>query len=271
MWIKDQLARFTPQGLKDLRRFLSWSSAGNRFAKSFSAADAGQDGQAARAPGPLEAYFDANREGPGIWKWRHYFDVYHRHFARFVGRPVNVLEIGVFSGGSLPMWRQYFGPRSSIYGVDIEPACTAYEGERIKVFIGDQSDPEFWKRFKAEVPELDVVIDDGGHLPHQQATTLEHLLPHLRPGGVFLCEDVVNANNAFASYCVGLMRNLHHFPYQNNYNDPERRVVVPAGPFQAAVHSIHVYPYVFVIERNDHPVREFLSPKRGTQWEPFLP
>ncbi len=69
---------------------------------------------------PLRAFFDSRKEGRGIWKWDHYFDVYHRHFGKFVGRDVNVLEIGVYSGGSLEMWKAYFGPRCRIYGVDIE-------------------------------------------------------------------------------------------------------------------------------------------------------
>src|SRR5947207_11688241 len=37
---------------------------------------------------PLLAYFEAHRQGRGIWKWRHYFDVYHRHLAKFVGKDV---------------------------------------------------------------------------------------------------------------------------------------------------------------------------------------
>jgi hypothetical protein len=37
---------------------------------------------------PLRQYFDNNTEGPGIWKWTHYFDIYHRHFERFIGRDV---------------------------------------------------------------------------------------------------------------------------------------------------------------------------------------
>src|SRR4051812_44526614 len=60
-------------------------------------------GADASMPNPLRAFFDARREGPGIWKWTHYFDIYHRHFARFVGREVHVLEIGIYSGGSLEM------------------------------------------------------------------------------------------------------------------------------------------------------------------------
>ena len=44
-----------------------------------------------------------------VWKWKHYCDVYHRHFSKFVGREVHVLEVGIYSGGSLQMWREYFG------------------------------------------------------------------------------------------------------------------------------------------------------------------
>ena len=80
-----------------------------------------------RTSNPLEQFFNSHTEGPGIWKWRHYFEIYHKHFSKFVGKEVHVLEIGVYSGGSLAMWKHYFGPQSKIYGVDIEPACKAYE------------------------------------------------------------------------------------------------------------------------------------------------
>jgi len=39
--------------------------------------------------------------------------------------------------------------------------------------------------------------------------------------------------------------------------------------FQAAVHSIHRYPYLAVIEMNDAPVTEFHAPRYGTDWQPF--
>ena len=28
---------------------------------------------------PLLDYFNRHQEGPGLWKWLHYFDIYHRH------------------------------------------------------------------------------------------------------------------------------------------------------------------------------------------------
>lgn len=206
---------------------------------------------------PLEAYFDANLEGPGIWKWRHYFDVYHRHFEKFVGTPVNVVEIGVYSGGSLGMWRQYFGDAARVYGVDIEPACVAYESESVRIFIGDQADPEFWARFRAEVPEVDIVIDDGGHRSQQQITTLEALLPHMRPGGVFVCEDLVGSHNAFHHYACGLSRTL-------NARGTEPNEV------QRSIESVSFYPYSTVIERRATPLDVLASEKRGTAWQPFF-
>src|SRR5215472_16408253 len=86
--------------------------------------------------GPLKQYFEAHDQGRGVWKWNHYFEVYERHFSRFRRTPVRVLEIGVYSGGSLEMWSEYFGPEAQIYGVDIEPACKAYDSDSVKVLIG---------------------------------------------------------------------------------------------------------------------------------------
>jgi hypothetical protein len=220
---------------------------------------------------PLWAYFEAHKEGPGIWKWTHYFDIYHRHFNKFRGREVHMLEIGIYSGGSLGMWRHYFGPQCQVYGVDIEPACKCYETDGVQVFIGDQADRNFWKQVRQQVPKIDVVIDDGGHQANQQITTLEELLPHLQPGGVFLCEDLHGAFNVFSSYADGLIHNLHGAgPATNNLDSQDRRIVCNANPFQSVIDSIHMYPFVTVIEKCQAPRAEFVSPKRGTEWQPFL-
>lgn len=221
-------------------------------------------------PNPLRTYFDAHRDGFGIWKWNHYFDIYHRHFQPFVGREVHVLEIGIYSGGSLGMWKHYFGSRCHVYGVDIEDACKAYESSGVSVFIGDQQDRTFWKRFRREVPTLDIVIDDGGHLFEQQVVTIEELLPHLRPGGVYLCEDVHGALNRFSSYVSGLALNLNTVNGGTSDEAPERSLVSEATPFQSGIDSVHLYPFVVVIQKRDTPEAEFVAPKRGTQWQPFF-
>jgi len=213
---------------------------------------------------PLKLYFDSVTEGRGIWKWRHYFDIYHRHFRQFVGREVHVVEVGIYSGGSLAMWKSYFGPKCVIYGVDIEPACLAYEDQRTRIFIGDQSNRQFWRDFKKQVPRVDVLIDDGGHVPEQQIVTLEEMIPHMRPGGVYLCEDVQGEYNRFGAYVYGLGQSL------NGIARSRGSETVIASSFQKSISSIHQYPFVTVIEKNHVAIGQFVAPKHGTEWQPFL-
>ena len=219
---------------------------------------------------PLLDYFNAHKEGPGIWKWKHYFDIYHRHFSPFVGREVHILEVGIYSGGSLDMWKAYFGPRCHIYGVDIEPACKAYEGDHVRVFIGDQADRSFWNEFKTQAPRIDIVVDDGGHLPEQQIVTLEEMLPHLSPGGVYLCEDVQAEFNDFAAYVRGLSDSLNAQCLTQPLTPATQQIDSPVNAFQRAIHSVHLYPYVTVIEKNAQPVEQLVAPKHGTEWQPHL-
>ncbi|MCA9051089.1 MAG: class I SAM-dependent methyltransferase [Planctomycetaceae bacterium] len=218
---------------------------------------------------PLREFFDARTEGPGIWKWEHYFDIYHRHFARFRGREVHIVEIGVFSGGSLQMWKQYFGPQCRVYGIDIEESCRAYEDEQVKIFIGDQADRRFWHDFRRQVPHVDIVIDDGGHFPHQQIVTFEEMFPHLAPGGVFLCEDIHFSRNPFATYMNEVGQSLHAFEKYRESEDMERRISCLAVEFQRWCDSMHTYPYVIALEKRHHPLTEFVAPRHGTVWEPF--
>jgi hypothetical protein len=128
-----------------------------------------------------------------------------------------------------------------------------YEADGIEILIGDQSDRHFWAKVRAAVPRIDVLIDDGGHHPEHQIITLEELLPHIAPGGVYLCEDVHGAPNYFASYVAGLSSRL------NGWNSPN---------FVAAVSSVHLYPLVTVIEKSQQPREPLRDEQRGAQWQP---
>ena len=213
----------------------------------------------------LEAFFDARTVGRGIFKWRHYFEIYDRHLARFVGKRTTLLEVGIYGGGSLELWQAYLGPDCHLYGVDIDPDCVKFE-EEATVFIGDQADRAFWTRFRAETPLFDIIIDDGGHTSTQQRVTVEELLPRLRPGGVYVCEDIHGDRNGFLRYVHGLSDALFTYDLQLDNADPERQMSSAATPFQSAMHSVHLYPFVVVIERRAVPLDEFVAPKHGTEW-----
>ena len=100
-----------------------------------------------RIKSDLEKYFRTNN-GRLIHKWNHYFDVYERHFNRFRHKEIVVLEIGVSHGGSLQMWKNYFGDSSKIYGIDINPKCKEIQEDNIEIFIGSQSDRQFLRKVK---------------------------------------------------------------------------------------------------------------------------
>jgi hypothetical protein len=101
------------------------------------------------------------------------------------------------------------------------------------------------------------VLDDGGHESEQQIVSLEALLPHLRPGGVYVCEDITGVRNPFLSYLNGLVSSLNVTRQKEGYK---------ATTFQQAIDSVHFYPLVAVIERLDE-VRESLdSVRHGSEW-----
>lgn len=97
-----------------------------------------------------------------------------------------VLEIGVWQGASLRMWRDYF-PEAEVYGIDIEPKEL---GEaHIETFVADQADREQLRATKIPSP-FGLIVDDGGHTMEQQQVSLAALFPHVRPGGYYILEDL---------------------------------------------------------------------------------
>jgi SAM-dependent methyltransferase len=136
----------------------------------------------------IEKLFDET-EKPST-KWSGYFDVYEKHLGKFVGKAPKILEIGVLGGGSIELWLKYFGEGTKVIGVDIDPRCLQYKYDGdATVVMGDQGSVEFWESLMSEHNDFDIIIDDGSHVMHHQIITLQQTFPHLREGGVYICED----------------------------------------------------------------------------------
>jgi hypothetical protein len=123
-----------------------------------------------------------SHEGRLIDKWGHYFEIYERFLSPFRAKEaLRLLEIGVSHGGSLQLWRKYFGPAARIAGLDIDPRTEFCEGNT-RVFVGSQDDPAALDRALDWLGGVDVVIDDGSHIVRHQMATLDYLFPRLSDG-----------------------------------------------------------------------------------------
>lgn len=193
-----------------------------------------------------------NNTGSLINKWVHYFDIYDEYFQKYRGTEVVFLEIGIFQGGSLQMWKEYFGPKAKIYAIDINPNCKKFEDEQVKVFIGDQEDKKFLEEVKKNIPPIDILLDDGGHTMQQQINTFEILFSHVKYGGFFLCEDLhtsywwqygggLRRKGTFIEYSKRLIDDMHA------WHSKSRKFKV--NQYTKSVRAIHFYDSIVVIEK----------------------
>lgn len=216
---------------------------------------------------PLRAYFYGEHDRP-LYKWDHYFDIYQRHFSAFRDRPIRFLEIGVYKGGSLDMWRHYFDDASVIVGIDIKPECRGLERENIKVRIGNQGDPGFLNKVVDEFGPFDVVLDDGGHLSKDQITSFKVLYPQMAANGVYLVEDThtnlwpsylrKSGGTSFLSFCGQKISELMHWTGQEHLAErfhiprDRRGPGVPASDFCRTTKCMTFYDSVVVFERGEN-------------------
>jgi hypothetical protein len=122
---------------------------------------------------------------------RTYLDIYERYLSHLKNEPINFLEIGVRDGNAHRMWSDFFSDDSQIYGIDIDPRCKQSEKKNIKIFIGSQSSPEVIKEVATHAGGLfDTIIDDGSHINELTIKSFDLLFPYLKPGGVYIIEDL---------------------------------------------------------------------------------
>lgn len=142
---------------------------------------------------PNNELFQIFSADTNVHKWHHYFEIYSKHFEPYRSHPIKMLEIGVYRGGSLRMWKEFFHPESTIVGIDIDKSCQAHEiaDRKVHVRIGSQADPDFLKKVNDEFGPFDIILDDGSHKTHHQITSFGALFRlALKEGGCYMVEDL---------------------------------------------------------------------------------
>lgn len=206
---------------------------------------------------------------PGGHKWWHYFDAYERFLGELKNKPIRFLEIGVYNGGSLSMWRKYLHKDSVIVGVDIDPKCAKYEDQSssVHVRIGDQSDKIFLGEVIREFGPFDVILDDGSHICSHMIKTFEYaFLNGLTDNGIYIAEDTHSnfwpyyrdQKYSFVDLCKDLI-DISHTHYHNHDNiysftlGSEHRLKSIAVPrIGAEIQEISFLDSMIAIKRNRH-------------------
>ena len=201
--------------------------------------------------GPLLKIFAENK-GLLVQKWHHYIPIYDKYFTAFRGSKIRFLEIGVSDGGSLQMWREYFGKQAVIFGIDIDPKCTQFDGLSAQVRMGSQTDPKFLRSVIEEMGGVDIVLDDGSHKMQHIMTSLREIFPLLNYGGLYVIEDLHTAywrkfgggyhsKHKFFNRIGTIIDDMHHWYHVFGIKEPK---------VSQDCSAIHVYDSVVILEKN---------------------
>jgi hypothetical protein len=117
-------------------------------------------------------------------------DVYEPFFQTF--KNPNILEIGIYNGGSFQMMNEYFDNQCKVVGLDngSQLGFTSTGFSNLTICIGDQGNEEDLSEILLNIPKFDIIIDDGSHMVHHQQISFSFLFEHLNSDGVYIIEDL---------------------------------------------------------------------------------
>ena len=110
---------------------------------------------------------------------------YEQYFGRHRDEPLTLLELGVYKGASMQMWRDYF-PNATIVGLDRNPTAVT----NCFTYVGDQADSDTIEKMAKFHGPFDIIIDDASHISSKTIASFDRLYQHLAPGGVYVIEDL---------------------------------------------------------------------------------
>ena len=123
-----------------------------------------------------------------------YINSYVKLFESRRGVPTTIVEAGVASGESIKLWSMYFThPSSRIIGLDFNTSDVIHQyDDRVSLFDGNVIDVTFVSN--AIKDGVDIFIDDASHRCQDMITTFTIVKQFMLPRGVYVIEDVPDAN-----------------------------------------------------------------------------
>lgn len=223
-------------------------------------------------------------DGQAFTKSWQYLDFYFRRLGALaeqsreatLSKPVRILEIGVWQGGSLQLWRDLFGESAIIFGVDISEDCAQLPGLAGQVRIGSQSDAHFLLDVVQEMGGVDIVIDDGSHHCGDVIASFNTLFPVLNKEGFYFVEDL--HTSYWPQWRGGLRRRVSSIEFFKDLVDVVNADYFHASPFRGEplenpreVLSVEFVDSIALVRKEDRNSSEIFyggthDPKYLTQW-----
>lgn len=155
-----------------------------------------------------------------------YFHNYCRQYEQllrdFRDKSITFLEIGVFQGESLKIWRDVFPNAKKIIGVDINSECMKYDNKDKSIFveIGDATNPTFIEYINNNYGPFDIILDDGSHTNRDVIESFELIFPLLNDNGLYIVEDTItykSKHHILPEYPNHLVYFEKYFPFLNQW------------------------------------------------------
>jgi cephalosporin hydroxylase len=163
-------------------------------------------------------------------------------------KPITFLELGVFRGESVKIWRDAFPNAKHIVGVDINPECKSFENPDKSIFIeiGDATDPSFIQYLNNKYGPFDIIIDDASHTNKDVILSFEQLFPLMNDDGLYIVEDTITyKSNAYIDqdYPNHLVYFAKYTPYLNQwrYDSTEGIRDVCVDPFKIQKKATNIF------------------------------
>lgn len=203
----------------------------------------------------------AIRFGTDKWGSHFYTPHYHRYLSHLRKKRFTLLEIGIGGyeeqgkgGESLRMWREYF-PKAQIVGLDIVDKQFV-ASNRIRPYVGSQTDPEVIDQIFHDFPDIKVVVDDGSHRPEHIRESFRLIIDRLPADGIYIIEDTQtsywpkyggsldrDAPETTMAMVKGLIDGLNHEEFLDDY--------MPTTT-DRTIMAIHCFHNLVIIEKGSN-------------------
>lgn len=199
----------------------------------------------------------------------HYEDAIELYLSKHNIKSLSLLEIGVYAGSSLRMWRDYFNDlriNYNIIGIDLNPSSMQANNQESGIFveIGDQTDMAFLNDVVNRHGPFDIIIDDGSHIVEHQKKSFTFLFEYLKPGGIYIIEDVCTSywsafnergNSSIVDFCKKLVDDVNFYGIapDGKTDRNEKKLVQYARTnslkINTSIRSVHFFNSTILIQK----------------------